>query len=258
MEATVHGAAVHAERLGEGSRRVLLLHGWGADISLMRPVAEKLTGCDCLMIDFPGFGKSGRPPEPWGVPDYAAAVRELLEQTGFAPCAVIAHSFGCRVAIQLASEKPELFTKLILTGAAGLRDRPTPEQQKRATQYKKLRAMAEAVQKLPLLGGAAKSWQDRLRRKYGSADYNALDEEMRKTFVKVVNLDLSSRLPLIQQPTLLVFGDLDDQTPLRMGQRMEELIPDAGLVTLKGGTHFAYLEQLPAFVTIAQHFLTEE
>ena len=26
-----------------------------------------------------------------------------------APCAVIAHSFGCRVAIQLASEQPELF-----------------------------------------------------------------------------------------------------------------------------------------------------
>ena len=80
---------------------------------------------------------------------------------------------------------------------------------------------------------------------------------MRATFVKVVNLDLSDRLPLIRQPVLLLWGDKDTETPLWMGQQMERDIPDAGLVVLEGGTHFAYLEQAARFNTIVKHFLEE-
>ena len=93
--------------------------------------------------------------------------------------------------------------------------------------------------------------------KYGSKDYAALDPEMRKTFVKVISLDLTDRLKDVKQPTLLVFGDQDTETPLWMAKVMEENIPDAGLVTLAGGTHFAYLEQAGRFCAIARHFLTE-
>jgi len=100
--------------------------------------------------------------------------------------------------------------------------------------------------------------EEKLRQKYGSRDYNALDEEMRKTFVKVISLDLTDRLPLIEQPTLLLWGDKDTETPLWMGQKMEKLIPDAGLVVLEGGTHFAYLEQVQRFNAIARHFLLED
>ena len=39
---------------------------------------------------------------------------------------------------------------------------------------------------------------------------------------------------------------------------MEQLIPDAGLVTLEGGSHFAYLEQIDRFVAIIRHFLKED
>ena len=80
---------------------------------------------------------------------------------------------------------------------------------------------------------------------------------MRATFVKVVNLDLSDRLSLIRQPVLLLWGDKDTETPLWMGQQMERDIPDAGLVVLEGGTHFAYLEQAARFNMIVKHFLEE-
>ena len=96
------------------------------------------------------------------------------------------------------------------------------------------------------------------REKYGSRDYNALDDEMRKTFVKVISLDLTDALPDITVPTLLIWGDQDTETPLWMGRKMEELIPDAGLVVFEGGTHFAYLEQNARFNTITHHFFVEE
>ena len=39
-----------------------------------------------------------------------------------------------------------------------------------------------------------------------------------------------------------------------MGRKMEELIPDAGLVILEGGSHFAYLEQAGRFNAIVRNF----
>ena len=258
MEMQVHGTTVHYERCGTGKKRVVLLHGWGCSTELMQPVADQLSDqLDVLLIDFPAHGKSGRPPEPWGVPEYAACTLEVLRRLDFLPCAVIAHSFGARVTIQLAADDPSLFTKLILTGAAGVKKPATAESSKRTQQYKKLKRLCEAAKGMKIFGSLPEKAEDALRRKYGSADYNALDEEMRKTFVKVISLDLTDRLKDVKQPTLLVFGDQDTETPLWMAKVMEENIPDAGLVTLAGGTHFAYLEQAGRFCAIAQHFLTE-
>ena len=111
---------------------------------------------------------------------------------------------------------------------------------------------------MKIFGALPERMEEMLRQKYGSRDYNALDEEMRKTFVKVISLDLSDRYARIKQPTLLIWGDRDTETPMWMGQRMEKDIPDAGLVVLEGGTHFAYLEQAQRFCAIARHFLLED
>jgi pimeloyl-ACP methyl ester carboxylesterase len=80
---------------------------------------------------------------------------------------------------------------------------------------------------------------------------------MKKTFVKVINLDLTDMYERFQSSTLLIWGDADTETPLWMGKEMEKRIPDAGLMILEGGKHFAYLEQLQRFNTIVRQFLKE-
>ncbi len=248
---------IHHEIRGTGARNVLFLHGWGCTGALMKSPADALApDCRVMTLDFPGFGESGRPPEPWGVPEYAEAVRALLAEENFAPCSVVAHSFGGRVALWLASEHPELFGKLVITGGAGLKKPQTEEAKRRSEEFRKKKAFLEKVKRVPLLGGAAEKAEEKLRQKYGSPDYNALDPEMRKTFVKVISLDLSDRLAAVRQPTLLIWGDRDTETPLWMGQKMEREIPDAGLVVLEGGSHFAYLEQAARFNAIVRQFLT--
>ena len=250
---------LYAEETGEQGSRVLLLHGWGCDSSLMRPVAERLKDRHRLLaIDFPGHGKSDRPPEPWGVPEFARNLSGALRKTGFFPCAVIAHSFGCRVAAWLAAEEPELFTKLIFTGAAGIRAPQTEEGRKKAEKYQKQKKIYAAMRKTGVLAPLADRLGKIARDRNSSPDYRALDEEMKKTFVKVISLDLTDLYPEIRQSTLLLWGDADTETPLWMGRKMEELIPDAGLAVLEGGSHFAYLEQVDRFALIAGTFLKEE
>ena len=259
MNREIDGVRIHWEEDGEGDSRVLLLHGWGCDISLMRPVADALKDRHrVMMIDFPGHGESGRPPEPWGVPEFAGNLVQLIRKTGFAPCAVVAHSFGCRVATWIASEYPELFTRIVFTGAAGIRPKQSKEAKARAEKYRKMKKVAETIGKIPFLRAASEKMREKLRRKYGSADYNRLDEEMRKTFVKVINLDLTDRYERIRQSTLLIWGDQDTETPIWMGQEIEKRIPDCALVRLEGGSHFAYLEQINRFNTIVTQFLKED
>ena len=259
MTEIINGTEICYRIEGEAKDRVLLLHGWGCDMKMMQPVADALkTDHTTLLIDFPGHGESGRPPEPWGVPEFADALLELLKRLSFLPCSVVAHSFGCRVAAWLEAENPGMFNRIVFTGAAGIRPKPSEEAQKRTAKYRKLRDYCETARKIPLIGKAAAGWEDKLRQKYGSRDYNALDEEMRKTFVRVINQDLTELYARFHASTLLLWGDADTETPLWMARVMEQRIPDAGLVILEGGTHFAYLEQISRFNTIVRHFLKED
>ena len=234
MTKNICGTEVSYTLQGSGKGKLLLLHGWGCDGRLMQSVANAFADRFQILIpDFPGHGNSGK----------------------FVPCCVIAHSFGCRIVSVLAATHPQLFVKIIFTGGAGIRKPLSDEAQKRTEHYKKLKGLYESFGKIPLMHSAAEKMEDRLRKKYGSADYNALDEEMRKTFVKVISQDLTEYYPHFQASTLLIWGDADTETPLWMGKEMEKLIPDAGLVILEGGSHFAYLEQAARFNTIVAHFL---
>ena len=258
MDINILGTKVHYDEYGENGSWVLLLHGWGCSAEMMKPLAELLKDSHRVLVpDFPGHGKSGRPPEPWGVPEYASCVREMLLQLNAYPCIVIAHSFGCRVATVLEAEHPNLFSKIVFTGGAGIRKPQNENASRRVKQYKRLKNINAAIAKIPLFKSLTDRIGEALVQRYGSPDYAALDSEMRKTFVKVISQDLSEYYPRFSHSTLLVWGRQDTETPLWMGKKMEEWIPDAGLVELEGD-HFVWLRQLQRFVIIVKAFITED
>ena len=78
---------------------------------------------------------------------------------------------------------------------------------------------------------------------------------MRGTLVRVVNEDWRHLLPKIVAPTLLIWGEHDDATPVSDGQLMERLIPDAGLVIFAGAGHFSYADDYDRFARVVGHFL---
>lgn len=258
MKINIAGTQLHYDEYGEKGSCVLLLHGWGCNAEMMKPLAERLMDQHKVLVpDFPGHGESGNPPEPWGVPEYAECIYELLCKLNAYPCTVIAHSFGCRVTALLETQHPELFSRIIFTGAAGIRKPENENASKRTQQYKQLKKVNSLIAKIPFLKGFSEDMAEVLVRRYGSPDYVALNSEMRKTFVKVINQDLSEYYPQFSHPTLLVWGKADSETPLWMGKKMEEWIPDAGLVELDGD-HFVWLKQLQKFVIIVKAFIAED
>jgi len=240
----------HIERSGSGFP-VVLLHGWGASSDLFKPtIAGMQDSFDLIAPDFPGFGATPAPPAAWAVDDYVEWIIRLLDSLDIQRAHIIGHSFGGRVAIKLASRWPDRVEKLALTDSAGIRPRRSVGYWIRTRRFKTVRRIAQS----PLAPPAFRQWAKGWMATQGSSDYQQAAGTVRASFVRVVNEDLREQLPTITAPTLLLWGDRDEDTPLADGKLMEQLIPDAGLVVFEGCGHYAYLEQSARFCHIVKTF----
>jgi len=231
---------------------ILFLHGWGTSAESFRPVinemAKKFT---TYAIDFPGFGSSQQPPTTYEVEDYSKLVLEFINKLNLENVVLVGHSFGGRVIIKLVGKLGYKPKKIILVDSAGIKP-------KRTLKYKIKVGVFKFAKKIAMILLGKKKGQEiinKYRSKAGSTDYNNADAVMKEVFKNVVNEDLTEYLPNIKVPTLLIWGELDQDTPLSDAQKMEQLIDNAGLVVIKGAGHFSFLNNLPYFLVVVNKFL---
>ena len=252
MRIEIGGISINYECIGSGAP-VLLLHGWGADIAAMMPIANEVArlGKMAVCVDFPGFGKSDLPPAAWGVREYADTTKALIDKLGIRGCDLVCHSFGGRVTIMLAAEDETLFKRLVLVDAAGIRPKRTIKYYIKTYSYK----LAKRLARIKLVNKAFRL--DVKIKSAGSDEYKSLSGVMRETFVKVVNLDLTDKLDKIKNETLLIWGENDTATPLYMGRLMEKKIERAGLAVIENAGHFSYADDYPRFCSILDIMLMD-
>lgn len=241
---------------GEGSN-ILLLHGWGANIKLFEKLIDHLSHHHKVYaVDMPGFGESDEPSGIWNVDDYADFVLEFMHQMGMKETVLLGHSFGGRVIIKMVTRTnlPVKISKIVLVDSAGIKPKKTAKQKLRVQVYK----LGRLILGFPPVKALYPDALENYRKSHGSADYNAASPVMRQVLVKVVNEDLEYLLPKIKQPALLIWGDKDTATPLSDGQKMEQLIPGAGLVTLEGAGHYSFLERPVIVNRVLDSFLSAE
>lgn len=224
---TVVAEDVLADRTGSATSQVLALHGWarsGDDF------ARVVAGTDALAVHLPGFGRTPEPPSAWGSVEYADHLAETLRAADGAvatPLVVVGHSFGGRVAVRLAARHPELVRALVLTGVPLVRATPPPQPRWTLRVAKRLRAA----------GLLPASVVERLRRRGGSADYNAAQGVMRDVLVRVVSEDYREDLARVAVPVDMVWGEADDAAPLAGVRLAADLLPDARLEVVPGAGH---------------------
>lgn len=240
---------------GEGEL-VVLLHGWGSNITLFDSMINVLsTKYKVVAPDMPGFGGSDEPDEPWNVDDYVDFILEFLKKYDAKKITFLGHSFGGRVIIKLCSrELPFEVEKVILVDSAGVMPEKSGVQKTKEKFFKATKKIysSDAFQKMfPEL-------LDMLRRRSGSADYNAASPVMRQTLVNVVNEDLCHLMPNIKCPTLLLWGTNDTATPVSDAKKMESLMPEAALVTFEGAGHYSFLDSQVHFNKVLASFMNIE
>lgn len=239
MKIKIDNVEVNYIQYGEGSD-VLLLHGWGQNIQMMRPLGDNLCSNHRItIIDFPGFGESSEPPLAWSVRNYAVLVEKLVEKLNIKKPTVIGHSFGGRVAIYFSADNP--IDKLVLFGSPCMKEK------------EELTLSVRILKKIKKLPGMDK-FGDFMKQYIGSPDYRAASPIMRQTLVNVVNEDLASFARRIEEPTLLIWGEHDEAVPVEEARELEKIMIDAALIVLPG-THYAYLENLGQVINILNNFI---
>ncbi len=240
---------VYYEVEGQG-HPIVLLHGWGQCVAAFKPIIDSLKNdFQVYTLDFPGFGQSEEPKTIWSVYDYADMVEKFIKQLEIKNPTIFGHSFGGRVGIIYAGRQKDL-NKLVLIDSAGIKPKRGLDYYTRVYSYK----LGKKILSLPGL----KAYKDQMMANAGSSDYKNASPVMRQIMSKVVNEDLQHLMPSIQVQTLLVWGDMDDATPLSDAKIMEKKIPEAGLVVFEGAGHYSYLDRLGQFLRVINVFLEKE
>ena len=212
-------------RFGTAPPRVVALHGWGRS---HQDFAASLEGLNAVSVDLPGFGVSPAPSEVGGASMYAKLVAPILDICD-TPVILVGHSFGGRVAVHLAEQRPAAVGGLVLTGVPLLHRAHRRGQPALRYRFGRL---------LHRWGLASDRFLEGLRDKYGSADYRAASGVMRDVLVTVVNESYEQQLRSISAPVDLVWGDGDEAAPPEIAARAEALLADARLTLLGGIDHF--------------------
>lgn len=221
-------------QLGSTGNPLLMLHGWGQTLESLQPLGELLTfAARVHLIDLPGFGASALHDGDWDINQYAERILKYMDEQGLEQVDLLGHSFGGRVAIRLASRYPNRVRSLVLINSAGLQRHRSLLQWSRIKLIKWLRVLFSLT---PVFGPRLKEWHSD---RFGSRDYKNAGA-LRGTLVKTVNEDLTSDVSCIQAPTLLIWGELDTETPLEIGIRLHRLIPHSRFIELPRRDHFLF------------------
>ena len=215
----------------QGGAALVWAHGWGQNHAAMLPLAEATRRHGrSLLLDLPGFGASPAPPAAWGTADYADAAAQWLGGVAAERRIWIGYSFGGRVGIQLAARHPDLLDGLCLIATPGLPRRRSALERAR---YTARRWVFRAARALTPEGPA----RDRLRDRFGSADYRNAGPVLRPILIKAVNESLGDAARAVRCPSLLIYGDRDDDATADIGERFHAMMPGSRLVVLRGFGH---------------------
>ncbi len=255
MNIVVDGYNICVKTTGTGDKTVVILQGWGTDLGVYDSVAGAIDGIRYRVIqfDFPGFGGSDEPKEPWDVDGFADFFCKFMETMQIKQATLIGHSYGGRVIIKLAAREsiPFEITNIILIDSAGVLPVRTTAQKWKIRKYKILKKFLNMKLIYAMFPEVIDDWRSR----QGSADYRNATPMMRQCMVKAVNEDLTKLLPKIRQEVLLIWGDQDTATPIRDAHIMEEKIPNCGLAVIPGTGHFSFLEKPAQFRGIMEAYL---
>jgi pimeloyl-ACP methyl ester carboxylesterase len=215
---------------GEG-KPFLILHGWGSNSDRWATVAEQISkkGFRVFVPDLPGFGKSEMPSAPWNVNNYVNWSLHLVNALGLGDFYLLGHSFGGALASKIAVKHAQEIKKLFLVSAACVRKKTIKK-----SLFKKMSRIFKAFYFLPYYGLIRKAFYKFVIKR---SDYVYVQGILRETYLRVISEDLSFHLPFIKVPTVIIWGDKDELTPLEDAHFINKQIKNSKLIIIPGANH---------------------
>jgi pimeloyl-ACP methyl ester carboxylesterase len=250
----VEGVRLFWRSSGRGPHLVLI-HGMLMSHRVWDQVLEQLAErCAVVALDLPGYGESDCPERyPYSLDAFSHSVAVLLDSLGLSRVALMGHSLGCAIALNMAVRYPERVDRLVLASPVVY-----PLQMPWEGQLALLPKVGELLfQKL---------YRKRQLRHFFRRDIYHLpafptDEALDyywsrfdrpggrlaafRTLEAITRLELSQEVPeRVSCPTLVVWGEEDQLVRREAIQRLGSALRRGSLYTLAGTGH-APMEEFP-------------
>jgi len=249
MQVVVDSLLTHYEVTGKG-KLVLLLHGWGDTAAGLKVLQTALAKhAQVLAVDLPGFGGTEAPKSVWGLDEYAQFVQHFLQKIDSKPVhLLVGHSNGGAIAVRGLANGSLVADKLVLLASAGIRG-------EYKSRVKAIRLITKAGKALtaPLPKAVKRRLRGHVYKTVGSDMLVA--EHLQETFKKVVTDDVRPDAAKLTLPTLLVYGEQDQATPVAFGETFYQLINGSTLEVLPGAGHFVHIDRPEQVLRAIREFM---
>ena len=267
----VDGVRVHYQEAGEENNPVMvLIHGFASSTLVWSDVLLRLAraGFRVIAPDMLGYGYSGKPRRgAYTIASQARMIIGLLDALGIEQTNLVGTSYGGAVAITCALDYPERIERLVLVGAVTNNE---------PLKYLLLRIFKSPVVGdivAPLLIGSRSLLRRRMKRVYDRHAWG-LDEKRvearhvplraaatQRAIIRTARHWDASRIDrdahLIKQPTLILWGEIDPDVPLRNGQKLNRQIDGSRLIVFRNCGHLPQEEYPIGFTQVVSEFYQE-
>jgi pimeloyl-ACP methyl ester carboxylesterase len=267
--ASVDGEKIHYQEAGKvNATPLILIHGFASSTLVWSKVFLNLADAGYRVIapDMLGYGYTSKPRNAqYTIEGQAHMITGLMDRLGIDKATIVGSSYGGAVAATIALDYPERVEKLTLIGTVNNNE---------PLRFKLMRLFGARVVGdvvSPLLIGSRRLLRMRMKRVYDRHEW-VLDErrvdarhlplraaETHRAIIRTVrgwNADRISRdAHLIRKPTLLLWGDNDQEVPLSDGKRLHHQIPGSRLIVFQECGHLPHEEYPEEFVEVISNFV---
>jgi pimeloyl-ACP methyl ester carboxylesterase len=256
-----NGYTIRYIEKGEG-HPLLCFHGLSAQVSADQWIVNidaLSTVARVIAVDMPGWGLSTLPAEGISFEGFVETTRAFCDAMGLDVVDTCGQSMGGWLAALYAATYPDRVRRVILVGNAGLNPSPPGLSQvfnvptREQIQASFTREWGNHVELTPALLDEQERRMNLPGRKeaYEALLHAVHDPDLRKQY------GLRERLPSMQQPILVVWGDDATGIPLVWGLEAFQLAPNGRLSVIHGGNHSAMGMTPREFESQAIRFLSE-
>ncbi len=269
----VDGARVHYQEFGDASKPpIVLIHGYTASVYVWKTAAPMLAdaGFRVLAVDLLGFGYSEKPSWfDYSIQSQARMISRFMDLLGVGRANICGSSYGGAVALNLTLDYPERVEKLVLVDSV-CNDEPKDHP---ILKLAALPGVGEVI--TPFLCDSKSFMKIRMYGTLAKANHHLITRDRIESIVRPLaaadghhsvlaasrnwHADwLQQDAHLINQPTLIIWGEEDTVIPIKHGYKLHEEILNSRFVVLKDCGHVPQEEKSELFTELVTEFCNDK